>query len=160
LSAETFAKDLVITALRRSVRGLDKTELQRETGLGTHDLRAVLEEADTGIEEDGSRFVYRAPQEGALDALLDTPTSTPGEEGEPVSGPEDAAEGTLARAQLVLTFTYRLEGTKEPDEEAVMGARVIAEDAPGMWPGLDVKVEMGTVEVFGEPRRVWPRDEG
>jgi hypothetical protein len=170
--AEDFAIDGVSTALDKAgPEGLTKEELQAETGLSTNDLRDALAELDPPEREE--RIYSKAAFEdrfgsGAMvqptDGRIEDEEEGDGD-GEPAAaeaaGPPvpTAADGQmLARAQILVDVTYAIEEGKPPDVAAVESARTLLTDIPALWPALDVRPKLGTVEVFAS-KRVWPPTE-
>lgn len=158
--AEEFAVDAVQNALvKAGPEGLTKAELEAETGLATEDLREAI--ADVSPGERGDRLFLDG--DGAMvqstSGRVDDDEEGGGEGGGEAEGPDGppvpTGDGMLARAQILVDVTYQLEEGKPPDVAAVEAARTLLTDLPSLWPALDVRPKLGTVEVFAS-KRVWP----
>lgn len=112
--APTWARDIVLTELRREFPApIEKADLQARTGLGTEDLRAVLNdlEEEKYLEDSAEGFVlsemgYDPETAGAPTAIGQTMPADEESDGDPagvdvppeaVGEPEEAPEGDPPR---------------------------------------------------------------
>jgi hypothetical protein len=168
-----WARDVVLTELRRRwPDSIEKTELQAAVGIGPGDLRGVLSalivsgevrEVDEGAEagyeyvdvEDRAAFAEQVERDAdAVDDAIDEL-----EEAGLVEVTEEttARPGVSYRAGILLHVTFVPEGD-EGDRSAVLEAdQIRAAALNGVlaeFPDLAVASTLGSLEAFGEPRRV------
>lgn len=156
--------DQVVVLLQRAHPGeLTKEDLESQSGLGSKELRAVLDSLSEEGELDllAENYRWRDPSGG------DAP---PPDESEPESdAPEDdaplAADFTVAsgRARLVLEVAGSFEPAQDDDADAARQAQAIAEQVQNLL-GTALAPFGGTVkvrrlEVFDKPRVIFDAEE-
>lgn len=182
-----YQSDLVVTELRKAPgMELTKEALQKETALGTDDLREGVQEAlESGLiaaTEEGYRFVEDGdltavpvpPAAQPVVAVGETPgAGEPGEDEEPDAEPEEVEEAHAPptgandvdpayRATYEVVVDYRLDEAGADDQEALSDAAGILsrvqEGVLEKWPDLAIRGSVKRVVVFDGAREIFRAD--
>lgn len=166
-----YAADVLYGELRRTwPEELTKQELLGASGLSTEEARAGLALLEEQGRLDPAADQLRAMVDGEIPAPSSEEASEEDEEvGEPVSdvGPPGSTAPVPGAASTYhslydLTVSFgQAPGTSR--EAAVKSAKAIedeiAERVHKMYPGAIVKVELKEIQVFDEPRTIYPEEE-
>jgi hypothetical protein len=180
-----WARDLVLTELRREAAGMGKEKLQEHTGIGAGDLRATiaaLELQGAVVATDDGWALAEGYEEAADDATSRADEAFMGQDTEwpalvapddapapPVSAEEAAARdmaramGVVAtagpvRARVVVDVMFHPE---EGDNLVSLGHGWAAQAAALLHeknPDLQISGTLESVDVFDRPRRLYPTD--